>query len=194
MKIQLIIISFLFLFLSFGINAKEVRGHFMSKDYDSGIKNTNKLVFEGESTKMGLITTKWDGVVKDFSVVLEEEGNAVKAINLSFPIISMDTDNKSRNEKMQKMCLEEDKYKDINVRIPGPVTVDGVSREYQGTILVRGKEKPVKVNLSANKVGDKIIATGNAKMSFKDLEIPDPSIMIAKVADTITVIFAVEIQ
>lgn len=179
---------------SISINAKEVRGHFMSKDYDSGIQNANKLVFEGESTKMGLITTKWDGIVKDFSVVLEEEGNAVKAINLSFPISSMDTDNKSRNEKMQKMCLEEDKYKDINVRIPGPVTVDGVSREYQGTILVRGKEKPVKVNLSANKIGEKIIASGNAKMSFKDLEIPDPSIMIAKVADTITIIFAVEIQ
>lgn len=185
----------IFVFLcSFQINAKEVRGHFLIKDYDTGIKNTNKVVFEGESTKMGLITTKWDGVVKDFSVVLEEDENAVKTIHLSFPISSMDTDNNSRNEKMQKMCLEEEKYKDIQVKIPGPIILDGKENKYQGSIFIRGKEKPLEVKLTANKIGDKIIAMGNAQLSFKDLEIPDPSILIAKVADAITIIFAVEIQ
>lgn len=184
---------FIFIF-SFQISAKEVRGHFTTKDFDSGIKNTNKLTFEGESTKMGLITTKWNGVVKDFSVKFEEDGKTVKEIEIVFPITSMDTDNDSRNEKMQNICLGAPEYKDIRVKIPGPIILDGKENIYPGSILIRGKDKPVDVKLTANQVGEKIIATGSAQLSFKNLEIPDPSIFVAKVSDVITVIFAIEIE
>lgn len=179
---------------SLQISAKEVRGHFTTKDYDSGIKNTNKLTFEGESTKMGLITTKWHGVVKDFNVKLDENGKTVKDIEILFPITSMDTDNSSRNDKMQNHCLGAAEYKDIKVKIPGPIILDGKENKYPSTILIRGQEKPVDVTITANLVGEKIIATGSAQLSFKNLEIPDPSIFIAKVNDVITVIFAVEIE
>lgn len=187
----LILFSF---FIFANLSAKEVSGHFTTKDFESGIKNNNKLTFEGESTKMGLITTKWNGVVKDFYIKLEEDGKTVKEIEIVFPITSMDTDNTSRNEKMQNMCLGANEYKDIRVKIPGPIILDGKENKYPGTILVRGKEKPVDVKLTANQVGEKVIATGSAQLSFKNLEIPDPSIFVAKVSDVITVIFAVEIE
>ena len=59
-------------------------------------------------------------------------------------------------------------------------------QKYKGTVKIRGKVKPFEIELlSENKNSEYIMIKGNANWSLKGMEIPDPSIFIAKLSDEI---------
>lgn len=181
-----LILSFLIL-LTGSLMAKEYLLKRENSDFNACTKNDEYLRFKIESTKMGLISTKSSGYVKNYKVKAEYENEVFKNIKITFKSKDLDTDYVARDEKLHELCLDSDKYKKMNVKIPGPVQLG--NKEYSGTINVRGKDHKIIVTLNVEKKNEKFYIKGDSTMNFKKLEIPDPSIPIAKLSEEIWVDF-----
>ncbi|MCR9205562.1 MAG: hypothetical protein NXH75_13345, partial [Halobacteriovoraceae bacterium] len=74
----------------------------------------------------------------------------------------------------------------IIVKVKGPIFLkDKRKREYQGTVLIRGKEKPFTISFTPNLEENRLTLKAQSQWSLKALEIPDPSIAVAKLSDEI---------
>lgn len=156
--------------------------NFQYKDYDEAKIAASFIRFDMESTKFGLLTTGFSGTVKKFSL---DQG---EASILTFNVVDMDTDNSSRNEKMWEQSFDYKKYPEIKVEILAK-PVEG-EQTLKAKIFLRGysKEFPVKVTVTKTDAG--LLAKGSAVLKISELEIPDPSIAIAKVRDEINLEFS----
>lgn len=137
------------------------------------------------STKVGVITTSFQGYVKKFSLNYVLEGDKVKFAKLTLPVEQMDTDVEGRNSKMWELCLDYRKHPEIVLTLTETVPIDGQSHSVPATITLRGSDRPIVLNVTARRDGRKIVAQIDGNLSLKELEIPDPSIFVAKVRDRV---------
>jgi len=164
---------------------------FSAANYDEAAKQESKIEFKMESTKLGLVTTGFTSYVRDFVIHYDKSSNAFDNVVVTIMANSLDTDNSSRNEKMYDLCLSVSKYKEITVRLTGKVELSDTPRPFPALLNIRGKDNKIDILLRLVKEGEKEFVQGEAKVSLKGLEIPDPSIFIAKVKDQVNLNFKI---
>jgi hypothetical protein len=181
------IIAFVLIFVSlFSFDSARAEDfNFKVKNYKEASQQGTFLKFEMESTKMGLVTTGFTGYVKEFMLSANVSSDKFTDAKIKFEIKSMDTDIDGRNEKMWETCFAYDKHPTIIVEVSGDVVHSPVWKEYPATIDVRGKKHNINVKIKSAQVEGIYKIDLESTVSLKALEIPDPSIIIATVRDTI---------
>jgi len=153
--------------------------------FDEAKTSPNFIQFKMASTKVGLFTSHFDGYAKKFSINYELEGGSVKTARITLPIEQFDTDDDGRNETMRGDCLNAKKFPDVTILIADPIPLDGKEHPITAIMNLRGYDKPILINVKAVRDGRKIKAEITGQISLKNLEIPDPSILVAKLRDQI---------
>lgn len=164
-------------------DARTVRFH-----DDGGRSSDDRLRFELESTKGGVIHSKVDGRVREFALGYDREGETVRNVRLTFAVNAMDTGNDRRDEKMKDFCLGVARFPAVEVAIPGPLPVDARG-EVPARIKVRGRWHPIRVRLEARPGESETVIEGRASVSLSAIGVPDPSIWIAHVRDRVDIAF-----
>lgn len=178
----------LFIFVS-NIFAKEVVVE--HKSYDEALKSNNKIVFDMESTKAGIITTGFSGVVKSFKLNYDIEQDKIKNVKVHFFVANLDTDIDARNEKMLDLCLSANKFPVISVEL-GDLIIGQNSIE--SLIEVRGEKHPIKFEIDVERKKGFFKVKFKSQVSLKGLKIPDPSIFIASVRDLVEIFGELEVK
>lgn len=188
LKVSVLVLVML---LSTLLLAKEEKS-IVYENYDKAMKGEEYLRFDMESTKAGLLTTGFTSVVKKFSVAYDRAEDLISGGEVHFKVDEMDTDVGARNEKMKEVCLGMDKHPEIKVIFLGQIPLG--SSEQKAKMIIRGKEKEITVKVNVEKVGNAYKLEGSSKVTLSGLEIPDPSIWIAKVRDLVDITFSVLIN
>lgn len=182
---------FLLVLFSISLSAKEINKEISYKSYDQAKSSKNRLQFIVESTKAGLFSSDVDGYVKVFSYSadLDDKNMILRNMKIVFNPKTMDTDDESRDKKLHNLCMSYKKYPQVEINVQGPMFLKtSKPQKYKGTVKIRGKVKPFEIELlSENKNSEYIMIKGNANWSLKGMEIPDPSIFIAKLSDEIRI-------
>lgn len=173
----------LLLLLPIGASAHTVNYSFAN--YDEAKKAPNYIKFMMASTKVGLFTTHFEGFAKKYSINYELDGNSVKTARITLPIDQFDTDIGGRNDKMWNECFNYKKFPEITILIADPIPIDGQEHAIPAIINLRGTDKPILVKIKATRQDRRILAEVSGQISLKELEIPDPSILVAKVRDQV---------
>lgn len=155
-----------------------------SKNFDQAKKAESFFKFTGESTKLGLVTTEFEGYARKAIVTFTENQNKIKDVTLQIEAKSLDTDNSARNEKMWEQSLSVEKYPIIQVTIQ-EIDLSLPEQTVQGVLTVRGKQTPITILVSKSER----TFSGKSSFKLKDAGIPDPSIMIASVKDEFRIDF-----
>lgn len=157
-------------------------------NYEGASKATSFLRFDMSSTKLGLITTSFQGFVKKFAVKGDVKGEKiVSGATVEFAVRDLDTDIDGRNEKLWNQCLDQEHHGQIKLALEGEIPIDGVDVDLPGQIYLRGYSKPIVVKIRATRRGNNLEVVLSTKLSIKELNIPDPSIVVASVKDEIAV-------
>lgn len=163
---------------------------FNKETYREAKDSMQFIRFESESTKLGLITTKFDGYAKSFTLQFDDiSGKELKNVVLLIDVKKMDTDLNARNDKMIHEILDAEKYPQIKVEVASIVPLE--KGEYDKEVIFYIKEIKFKKNvrISLEKVENpstkiqEIVVTGSTQIGLKEASIPDPSILVAKVRD-----------
>lgn len=186
------VLSFIAPFLlSAVLHAQDLQNlKFQSEDFDHAAKAESYLRFDMKSTKMGLLTTSFSGYVKSFDLSYKQEADAFQNVTIRFQAQSLDTDVGARNTKMWELCFDYKTHPEIILSFPGPIRMS--DNQALGTIRVRGVEKPIQISFRTVRENNIVQSIeGTAMLSLKGLELPDPSILVAKVKDEIQVSFRI---
>ena len=174
--------------------AEEIRQSFKQDNYQDSMKAPSFLKFDMHSSKMGIISSSFTGVVKEFNIQgdFDKKSERVNAGKIQFNVSAMDTDTDARNHKMWEFCLNHSEFAEINVLLLSPIVLnDKQEQEIDASIDIRGKKKGLVLKLKSERWGDEFIIQGSTDASFSALEIPDPSIFIAKMQDAFKINFKV---
>ncbi|MBT3236606.1 MAG: YceI family protein [Bdellovibrionales bacterium] len=181
---------FSLLIFSLTIFAADTTRSFSYSSYEAAVKAATHLHFEMESTKAGIITTGFTGVVKKFDTTFVRQGKAIQSgATISFAVKDMDTDVDGRNEKMYTQCFSAKEYPTIKVQLGAPITIGVAEQSYPATINLRGAELPITIRVTIKEVAEGILVSGNSNVTLSALKIPDPSIWIATVRDMVEIKF-----
>lgn len=167
--------------------AVEIQGERKFNDFKEA-QNANEIRWTVESTKVGLFSSDVDGYVLNYSYSadFDEENLILRDLKLTFPIQAMNSDNSSRDDKLHHLCLGLNEFKNIVVYIQGPIFLnDKRQRTYAGTARIRGQDKPFTIAIQNTLEDTTNTLRGESEWSLKSMEIPDPSIAVAKLSDHI---------
>lgn len=181
------------LFISTSLFAKEYKQNFKYEDFYQAKTAKSSLRFDMKSTKLGMMTTDFYGVVKDFTASFSKEKKMISSAVVKFKVEDLDTDVNDRNKKMYKLCFESKKYPFFEVLLDGPLGLNE-AKKVAAILVIRGKKKKVMIDIKTQTVGNKVTVSGKIKTSIKYLEIPDPSIWIAKVEDSFDISFSIDLD
>lgn len=171
---------------SFGVGAASQEFSYASYKEAKGAPSF--LRFDMESTKMGLLTTSFDGAIKRFSLHGDLTPDSLQqGARIEFAVNDIDTDNGSRNDKMWNHCLNGKTHPHLKITLGGALPLNGEKVTIPAVLSLRGYEKPITLSSRGQKTAKGVEFDFSATLSIKDLEIPDPSIVIASVRDTIEV-------
>jgi polyisoprenoid-binding protein YceI len=183
---KLLKICLMGLTLSFTCWAGTINKTISSNNYKEARAKLEYLKFTGSSTKFGFVTTSFDGYAKKIEVVyeLDEKQTQVKSFVITIPNNSFDTDDSSRDSKLSSVCLEEEKFKNTRAELKEPINLTEIN-EGKTTILFTPKDVTLPINLvySMVKTPEGFKLNLKSHFSFKAVNIVDPSIAIAKVAE-----------
>lgn len=183
-------ILFIILLLSSSlVTAESFEKEIKHKTFEEAQK-AQDIVWTVESTKVGLFSSDVDGYVLNYkySGNLDKENLILRNMTLTFPISQMNSDSASRDNKLHNKCLGKDQYKNIVVKLTGPIFLkEKRQRVYDGTVLIRGKNKPFKIKIKPSISNNHLVLVAQTTWSLKQLEIPDPSIAVAKLSDDIRI-------
>ena len=186
MKHLILLIGFLF---ATSVFAGKNVSNCVSENYNSAMNAECFIKFDMESTKAGFITTGFTGVVKKFSAEFNWNGSEFANTLIKINPRDIDTDNGSRNDKMYEQSFGVDKFAQLVVQIGGPLKA-GNHNNVPALLTVRGKIKEITLNMEITvSKENEFVIKGTSQMSIKELEIPDPSIFIAKVRDSVDLSF-----
>lgn len=174
------------LILSTGARADEIT--IRAADYDAAEAAPTYFKFVGHSKKLGLIGTSFSGFAKAATVTYQKQAKALSGITLKIEVAGLDTDNKSRNEKMWDTCLDREKFPEIVVRLQGAVDPERERQEIPAEMAVRGKTVPLMLVLEKKGEGDFV---GTSSFKLTEAGIPDPSILVASVKDEFEIEFRI---
>jgi methyltransferase len=186
------LVPYLIMFLAAAnLNAAEIKLH--TRDYKEAKGAQSFVKFESTSTKFSMLTTTFDGYAKDIVVRYDVSDNQITNIDVTIPAKSLDTDSIGRNEKMQASILESDKFPNISVISTDKVRLVEGEQTISMTFAIKDKKitKPVKLLISKNH--EKFLINGSTTLGLKEANIPDPSIIIAKVRDSFDLSFAISL-
>lgn len=202
-KIAYSLILLAFLSLSHALLAYEIKGHQKYSDWKEAREAASQLKFTVVSTKIGLFSSDVDGYVKEFNYSAQylPQESVVKEMKISFLVKDLDTDHQSRDEKLHQLCLSVNEYPQIEVNLPGPLQLNGLNQvELEGDAYLRGKHKKIKVKMMVKKMSDSgqsgekkehLEITGSSVWDLFEMEIPDPSIAVAKLSPAININFKI---
>lgn len=180
-----------FIIVAYSTNshAEVVIKNYFAKDYKTAKNAVNRMRFESKSTKLGFITTDFDGFAKNFTLSYNLNKNILDQIKIKIDAKSFDTSSDARNDKMNELCLESQKYPEINGTIAESVDLNVKDHDLVVDFIVKDQPRKMPVKLISEKNGDHYKLTILGSFSLKDWKIPDPSIAIAKVRDQFDLIF-----
>lgn len=173
--------------LSLSLSAETIERQVTFDGFEKAEKAAD-LTWIVESTKVGLFSSDVYGYVLSYkySGDLDKENMILRDMTLTFPITAMNSDSESRDEKLHEKCMGAKEFKEIVVKIKGPIFLkDKRERNYQGTVLIRGKEKPFEIKFTPHLEENNFALKGKSVWSLKAMEIPDPSISVAQLSDEI---------
>lgn len=174
------------LFLAFSImTARAETIVYKTNSYEEARDAQTYFKFIGSSTKIGMITTSFDGYAKKAELSFEEKGTDFVELRLVIDPEKLDTGISKRDNKMHEKCLETDKYKVITIDVP-KMSKTAERQVVDGVMHVHGKEVPLKITIK--KTNDKTF-TGSSSFKLSDADIPDPSFSLAKVKDEFEIKF-----
>lgn len=173
------------------IHAKELS--YQYKNYAEAKKSENYIKFEGASTKLGFITTGFDGYARDFKINYDLINTQLNNLEVKIVIATLDTDVESRNDKMVNSILNKDKYPEIHAAIIDKVILVNGEQMVNMEFTINGHKliRPVKINVE--KKLDYLLISGTTSIGLKELGLPDPSIVIAKVRDDFNLKFSIHL-
>jgi hypothetical protein len=156
-------------------------------DYDKAGAAATTFAFHGESTKLGVWTTTFEGRAREGLLAWREDQGLWHDVVLTMPVAGLDTDSDARDEKMGEHCLQASAHPTIVVRLAAPIDPRNPPAEIAATLSVRGRETSVPLRLSRREG----TVEGEGRFKLSALGIPDPSIAVAKVRDEFTIRFKV---
>jgi polyisoprenoid-binding protein YceI len=175
----------LLLLLTTLANAFSIDGDF--PDFDSAKNSKNFFKFEIEAKKLGLFSSTIEGYAKKFQASATIKGAKIEKASVRIPAKHISTDLYARDDQMWNFCFEEKSYPEIRIDLEDTQIDPGAEKVVLAKMQIRGKIKPIKVNLKRSTSGETYL--GETDLAFSQLEIPDPSIGIANVKDSIKVRF-----
>jgi polyisoprenoid-binding protein YceI len=180
----------LIVFFSFIFNSQavEIKKLYSFSNFELAQKDSNQLKFTIESTKVGLFSSDVDGYALKFSARAQINNEVLSNMEIKIPSASLNTDSDSRDEKLHDHCLSIKRYPDIKIQLKGTYDLSkGGAKTLPGTVFIRGNERVVNVELESSSNGDFIMVQAKSVWMFSKMNIPDPSIAIAKVSDEIKI-------
>lgn len=178
----------LFSFLSSSVLAGELNQSFQFKSYEEAKKNVNQLKFTVVSTKVGLFSSDVDGYALKFEAKANIKASELEKMTIVFPSSALNTDGESRDEKLHELCLSAKKFPNITVTIQGKYNFEKAQKQSLPAIVnIRGKEKKTSIELEASSNGDFLAVSAKSIWKLSEMEIPDPSIAVAKLSDEIKI-------
>lgn len=189
-KLILILLSNLVLTLAISLNI--YADIIKTENFETAKKESQFLKFTGTSTKFGFVSTDFDGYAKEFTVISNIDSTSVphRLTNVKIDIIaaSLDTDISSRNDKLHKKCLNIETYKNIVAELTEPVLlVENTDQKTNLKLTIRNTTLNIPTTYSIRKIDTGYEIEFSTQFSFKDAQIPDPSIAIAKLDDIIKI-------
>jgi polyisoprenoid-binding protein YceI len=162
--------------------------NFSSASYKEAKQAQSFIRFDMASTKLGLITTSFDGYIKRFTLqgTLEQE-KLVADASIEFAVAELDTDTNARNEKMWNHCLDMKNHPTIRIVLKKELLLGKENEVIPATMMLRGTEKPISLSARAKNTPQGVEFDFTGDFSIKELGIPDPSILVATVRDSIKV-------
>lgn len=161
---------------------------FENASYNDAKKAESFIRFDMASTKLGLITTSFDGFIKRFNLqgTIEQEKVASDA-SIEFDVVEIDTDTSARNEKMWNHCLDMKNHPKIRITLKKEIVLGKENEVIPAVISLRGTEKPISLSARGKRTPQGVEFDFTGDLSLKGLAIPDPSILVATVRDSIKV-------
>lgn len=172
-----------FLLIGFSYPSYSFEKNIVCADFDAcDFKSSESAIeFESESTKLGFITTSFSGRALKFSISGKLNQSKVENVEVMIPVGGLSTDLSGRDDKMWTEILN---YKEYPKMV---ITFDSIEHGYSGPvkamITIQGKKYPLEVSLQTSYEDNALKVEGKGSFSLKELALPDPSIVIAKVRD-----------
>ncbi|MCF8060765.1 MAG: hypothetical protein K9K67_15790 [Bacteriovoracaceae bacterium] len=182
------ILLFFFFVTSLSLKAEVITGSKSFDSYQLAQEAKDHLKFTVESTKVGIFSSDVDGFVLryNYKADYDEKNGVLKDLELVFLIKDMNTDHQGRDTKLHTQCMGMPEFQSINVLFNGPIFIkDKKPQKLAGIVVMRGKEKPFIMMASLNFLEKTLSVSGQSVWSLKEMEIPDPSIAVAKLSDEI---------
>lgn len=173
------------------LSAEEV--HYQFKDYKDAKKSENYISFESTSTKFGLMSSTFDGYAKDIRIKYSLNGKSIERLEALIESKSLDTDVDSRNQKMYSSILDTDNFPLIKIIIDEKASLSEGEHQTNMTFIIKDKVIVKKVDYFVEVKNGKYLISGKTSLGLKELGLPDPSIIIAKVRDLFDLKFSITI-
>lgn len=179
----------IFILINNFVGASEISYQF--KNYDEARQSINYLKFEGASTKLGLITTSFDGYAKDMQIDYDLVNDQLNTLEATISVKGLDTDIKSRDEKMHNEIFEWERYPFIKAKIIDKLILTIGEQSLDMLFTIKGKEIKKRIKLKIEKRENKFFISGETSLGLKEFALPDPSIAIASVRDSFDLKFSI---
>jgi len=179
-----------FVSISFTLSAEEFTGEKNYKSWELAKKASSRIQFIVESTKAGIFSSDIDGYVKrfNFSGDFDKKNLILRNMKVSFNAKEMDSDNDSRDEKLHNLCMNKKLFPIVEIIVIGPLFLKSLKpSKLPGTALIRGKKKAFTIEIKGEYKDGQLSIGGKTVWGLKEMEIPDPSIFIAKLSNEIRI-------
>ena len=151
------------------------------------------VTFEVDST-WHTIHGKTSGVSGDLHLADPVQPDSIRG-TITIPVAKFDTDNSSRDSKLREV-MSETKYNNVEFVLdsfaggcPQAIPASGCKTSAEGTLKIADHSETVKIDLTVTRANNSTYVEGTSKLSWRAFPIEDPSIMIAKLYDDVTVKF-----
>jgi polyisoprenoid-binding protein YceI len=165
--------------------------------FEDAKKQQEFLKFIGTSTKLKFFSSTFEGFAKKYSVksTMSEDKKSKNLTELVVTITAseLDTDNSSRNEKMQSLCLDSAHFPTITAKLKQPVSLSETSGMAFIDLTVKSKTIEVKAPYTIRIEKGVTLIDFHTTFSVKEAGITDPSIAIARLEDAIELAGVVEL-
>lgn len=175
-----------------------------SKDYYYKFNNKDSKINFELSTNVHPVKADVEKFKGSITVKSSDEKNITSVDGiLEIDTTSINTNIALCDVRIQKETLSTSKYPKITFRVSdtevtnNKIAIDNtINLKLLGTLTIRNISKKVEIPVKVTVLSDKssAIVEGNYKINFNDYNIPDPSVLIAKVNPIIELSFKLKVR
>lgn|GEM_PF-3308233 len=184
---RILYLSFL-LFLINTVCAKEFNQNVLTTNFKEVKNHSQFLKFVGKSTKLGFITTEFEGYAKQFNLEYDLTENELKSMHISIVANQLDTNSSMRDSKMHELCLKAVEHKTIEAFLKKPVSLTVAKGQVPIELIIMNQPLILTADYQLKNNESTIEIEFETEFSFVEAKIPDPSIAIAKVDEKFKII------